>query len=63
MPGSAISDDCTVTGTSGTVVIVAPGMAAISLSPRRAVEISNRLLEAAAIANGQPAWTRDSRSA
>lgn len=48
-----------VTEAAGKVVLLAPGMGEIELSPAKAVEISNRLLEAAALANGQPAWQRD----
>lgn len=49
---------CTVTGGSGTVEIVSPVVGRITLSPAHAVEISHRLLEAAALANGQQAWHR-----
>lgn len=58
MPEPVSRTPCTVTGTSGMVVIHTPSNGAIALSPTRAVEISNMLLEAAALANGQPAWNR-----
>jgi hypothetical protein len=58
MSDNPLIPDCTVTGASGTVVIHGLCVSEVSLTPAEAVEISNRLLEAAALANGQPAWKR-----